>query len=81
MKLRPTIGNKRIVDIVKDLNGILNHEEVAVKHGISVHNLRYLLRKMTDMGIIKIERTRTSEGVFGPSYVVVLEHPELDVRR
>lgn len=81
MKLRPTIGNRRIVELVKDLDGILNHEEIAVKHGITVHNLRYLLRKMTDMGIIKIERTRTSEGVFGPSYVTIIQQPELDVRR
>jgi transcription initiation factor IIE alpha subunit len=81
MKLKPTIGNKRIIELVKDIEGILNHEELAVKHGISVHNLRYLLRKMTDMGIIQVERTRTPEGVFGPTYVTVLKNPELDVRQ
>lgn len=79
MKLKPTIGNKRIVEIVKDLNGILNHEELAVKHDISIHNLRYLLRKMTNMGIIEINRMRTPGGVFGASYVTVLKMPEIDV--
>lgn len=80
MKLKPTIGNKRIIELVKDISGILNHEELAVKHDISIHNLRYLLRKMTDMGIIQVERTRNSDGVFGPTYVTVLKWPELDVR-
>lgn len=77
MKLRPTIGNKRIVEIAKDIEGVLNHEALAKKHGITVHNLKYLLRKMTDMGIIEITRTRTHEGVFGPSKVKVLIIPEL----
>lgn len=77
MKLKPTIGNKRIVEIVKDLDGVLDHEKLAQTHGISVYNLKYLLRKMTDMGIIEITRTRTHEGVFGPSKVRVLVVPEL----
>lgn len=77
MKLKPTIGNKRIVELVKDMGGILKHEELAVKHGITVHNLKYLLRKMTDLGIIEITRLRTDNGVFGESYVKVLKTPEL----
>jgi transcription initiation factor IIE alpha subunit len=80
MKLRPTIGNKRIVEIAKDIEGILNHEEFAVKHGITVHNLKYLLRKMTDLGIIEIRRTRDSDGAFGPSYVHVVQMPELLIK-
>lgn len=77
MKLKPTIGNKRIVEIAKDIEGTLDHEKLAQRHGISVYNLKYLLRKMTDMGIIEITRTRTHEGVFGPSKVRVLVMPEL----
>lgn len=77
MKLKPTIGNKRIVELVKDLNGVLDHDKLAKKHGISIYNLKYLLRKMTDLGIIEILRTRTHEGVFGPSQVKVLVVPEL----
>lgn len=77
MKLKPTIGNKRIVEIAKDIEGVLDHEKLAQRHGITVYNLKYLLRKMTDMGIIEITRTRTHEGVFGPSKVRVLVMPEL----
>lgn len=77
MKLRPTIGNKRIVAIVQDLNGIVNYEELATKHGITIFNLKYLFRKMVDMGIIEITRSRNSKGELGPSYANVLIWPEL----
>ena len=77
MKLRPTIGNKRIVSILPDLNGIVNYEELADKHGVTVFNLKYLFRKMVDMGIIEITRTRNSKGELGPSIVNVLVVPEL----
>lgn len=77
MKLKPTMGNKRIMELVKDLDGVLDHEKLAQKHSISIYNLKYLLRKMTDLGIIEITRTRTHEGVFGASKVRVLIMPEL----
>jgi len=80
MKLKPTIGNRRIVEIVKDLNGsIIDHEKLAVKHGITIYNLKYLLRKMVDMGIIEIERTRTLGGQLSGSICNVLKQPELDL--
>jgi transcription initiation factor IIE alpha subunit len=77
MKLKPTVGNVRIVEIAKDIEGTLNHKELAQRHGITLYNLKYLLRKMTDMGIIEVTRTRTHEGVYGPSKVRVLVMPEL----
>lgn len=81
MKLKPSMGNVRIVDIVKDLDGvILDHEAVAVKHDIGIYNLKYLLRKMVDMGIIEIERTRDSDGKLNVTYVRVLVFPELDLK-
>lgn len=80
MKLRPTIGNKRIVEIVKDLGGILAHEEIADKHGITIHNFKYLLRKMVDMGIIEIIRVRDGDGTLGGSYCNVIKTPELNTK-
>lgn len=81
MKLKPTMGNIRIIELVKDLDGvILDHEAVAVKHGIGVYNLKYLLRKMVDMGVIEIERTRNIDGKIDGSLARVLIWPELDLK-
>lgn len=81
MKLKPTMGNIRIIELVKDLDGvILDHEAVAVKHGIGVYNLKYLLRKMVDMGVIEIERTRDIDGKIDGSLARVLVWPELDLK-
>lgn len=81
MKLRPTIGNKRIVEIIPDLGGVVNYEELAEKHGITIYNLKYLFRKMVDMGIIEIIRTRNSQGELSSSYINVLEVPELGSKK
>lgn len=79
MKLKNTIGNRRIVALVADLDGvILDHDAVAVKHGITIYNFKYLLRKMTDLGIIEITRTRDSKGTLNASFCTVLEVPEIE---
>ena len=80
MKLRNTIGNRRIVAIIKDLDGIIAHEEIAVKHNITIYNLKYLLRKMVDMGLIEITRVREDKGQLGASYGSILKMPEIETK-
>lgn len=81
MKLKPTNGNIRIVELVKDLHNVmLAHDDLAVKHGITIFNLKYLLRKMVDMGIIEIERTRNLQGQLEGSSCQVLIWPELELK-
>lgn len=78
MELEPTNGNKRIIKLLPDLDGtILEHEEIAVKHGITIYNFKYLLRKMSDLGVIKISRTRDGKGFLSRSFCEVLVWPTL----
>ncbi len=75
------MANVRIYHMLKDLDGvILNHEAVSVKHDITQYNLKYILRKMVDMGIIEMERTRSAGGQMDATAVRVLIWPELDLK-
>lgn len=64
LKLKDSIGSRRIVAIYKALDDYVYHEELCLKLDIKIDNLKYFLKKMVKMGIITLVHGRGTNGRF-----------------
>jgi predicted transcriptional regulator len=78
IKLKDSIGSRRIISIYNLLDGYVHHEEICVKLDIKTDNLKYFLKKMVKMGIISVSHGRSDSGKFTRSTVEKHLYPYIE---